>query len=185
MSRRTLLCCFAITIVVLDQVTKQLALTNLSMDFPRTVIDGLFNLVLVFNKGAAFGMFSTWSDGPRRLALLAVTVLAMFVIFRLVLKEVRGDTISTYAVVGILAGALGNLIDRLRFDAVVDFLDFYIGTYHWPAFNVADSAISVGVTLLLIRMLFGPKAAAENSPVIASVADTREVNPKHFINDPY
>ena len=86
------------------------------------------------------------------------------------MKEAKHDPVSQFALVGILSGAVGNLIDRYRFDSVVDFLDFYAARYHWPAFNVADSAISVGVCILLLRVLFakapdGQPAAVGDTPI--------------------
>ena len=112
-----------------------------------------FNLTLVFNPGAAFGMFADMADGVRQATLLGVTLLALFVVWH-IYKEVKGDSWSELALIAVLAGAIGNLIDRARFEAVVDFLDFYISSYHWPAFNIADSAICIGVGVLMLRMLF-------------------------------
>jgi len=142
-----------IVVLILDQFTKILALKSLNQESVLEVIPGLFNLTLVFNPGAAFGMFADLSDDTRRMTLLVVTALALGVVW-LIYKEIRGDRFSEFALAGILAGAIGNLIDRFRFDAVVDFLDFYISSYHWPAFNIADSAICIGVGVLMFRMLF-------------------------------
>ena len=97
-------------------------------------------------------MFANMGDDIRRITLLAVTIAALFVV-KLIHDEVKGDSWSEFALVGILSGAIGNFIDRFKYDAVVDFLDVYVGTYHWPAFNIADSAISVGVAILMLRML--------------------------------
>lgn len=143
-----------IFLVALDQLTKELILSRIRLGEVVSVIPNFFNLTLVYNPGAAFGMFSGLEDTTRRLMLVIVSVLALLVVVRFMFKEARDDVVSQYALVAVLSGALGNLIDRVRFDAVVDFLDFYWKTYHWPAFNVADSAISIGVTVLMIRMIF-------------------------------
>lgn len=142
-------------VLVMDQYTKLLATERLQPGNPEPVIDGLFNLTLVFNPGAAFGMFAGLGQPARHIALAAVTLVAFFVILRLALREMRGDRASLLALSAIFAGAVGNLIDRFRYDAVVDFLDFYWNAYHWPSFNVADSAISIGVAVVIIRMIFG------------------------------
>lgn len=146
-----------VTIVVLDQITKALALEYLTLGMPVEVIPGFFNFTLVFNPGAAFGIFSDLPDFYRRTLLIVVTLIAFVIIYKLLRHEVQGKPVLEAALVGVLAGALGNLIDRIRFDAVVDFFDFYVGHYHWPAFNIADSAISVGVVIVLIGMLFEKK----------------------------
>jgi signal peptidase II len=101
-------------------------------------------------------MFSTLPEGTRQLALGAVTVIAFAVIARLAISDAKGDRVSQTALTAIMAGAVGNLIDRFLHGAVVDFLDVYVGSYHWPSFNVADSAICLGVTLLLCRQIFSP-----------------------------
>lgn len=145
-----------LVVLVLDLWTKHLAQSNFSEGEVVEVIPDLFNLTLVYNPGAAFGLFSNLPDFWRRFVLLLVSSLALVVVFRFMLKEAKDDAWSQVALSGILAGAIGNILDRLRFDAVVDFLDFYWGSYHWPAFNVADSAISVGVFILIVRIIFAP-----------------------------
>jgi signal peptidase II len=146
-------------ILLADQYTKLLAVEHLRLGAPIQVLDGYFNFTLVYNKGAAFGMFSSWPDLYRRFALASVSLLAIIVVFRFVLHEAKGDSWSLKALAAVLAGAIGNIIDRFRLDAVVDFLDFYVGDYHWPAFNIADSAICIGVTLLVLRMVINPRHA--------------------------
>ena len=153
-----------------DQYTKQLALSTLDHG-SVSVIPGLFDLHLVMNPGAAFGLFANLPDEQRRIALLGVSVVALIVVVRLFLAEAKGDRLSLFALSGILSGAVGNIIDRFRFDAVVDFLDFYLGGSHWPAFNIADSAICVGVCVLILRLGFAPSktGAIVNAPVKSNV----------------
>lgn len=150
-----------ILILVCDQGTKYWADNNLAEGSPQAIIPNLFNLTLVYNPGAAFGMFSGLPDTVRRIVLLGVSVVALLVVLKLLITESKEDTYSQYALVGILAGAIGNIIDRFRFDRVVDFLDFYWNAYHWPAFNIADSAISIGVAVLIIRMSLAKRKSPE------------------------
>ena len=146
----------AVVILVLDLLTKHLALERLPPGRPVHVIDGFFSLTLVMNPGLAFGMLAGTPAGWRWLVALlsigALTVLA-FVGLRML---PTGGRFTPLALGLIFGGAVGNLIDRARFGAVVDFLDFYWRGYHWPAFNVADASISIGVVLLALRMLLAP-----------------------------
>ncbi len=146
-------------VLVLDQITKLIALYRLTTGVPVAVIDGLFSLTLVVNPGLAFGMLSETSVSWRWLVAL-LSIAALGILFFLAVRLMpTGGFLTALALGGIVGGALGNLIDRARFGGVVDFLDLYWRSYHWPAFNVADSAISVGVTLLAIRMVLVPGPA--------------------------
>lgn len=141
----------AILIVAFDQLTKWWVLADL-MDPPQIVaVTSFFNLVLVWNRGVSFGLFDSDSHwGPILLSALALAISAVLVVW---LRRV-GGRLPAVAIGMVLGGAVGNVIDRIRFGAVVDFLDFHAFGYHWPAFNVADSAISIGVGLLLYDGLF-------------------------------
>ena len=140
-------------ILLLDQVTKILALKHLTLGDPVPVLPGFFSLTLIMNPGVAFGMLATTPPGWRWVvALLSIGALAVLGVVGARLLPL-GGRLAELALGLIFGGAVGNLIDRARFGAVVDFLDFYWRGYHWPAFNVADSAVSVGVALLAIRML--------------------------------
>jgi signal peptidase II len=150
-----------LVVIVLDQATKIWIMNNFSMGEVMEIIPGFFNLTLVMNPGAAFGIFAGLPTITRRIVLGVVTVIAVILVVTLLRKEAKDDIYAQIGLYMILGGAFGNLIDRFRFDAVVDFLDVYVGTFHWPAFNVADSAISVGVTLLLVRFLFFKKEEGE------------------------
>ncbi|MEZ5847605.1 MAG: signal peptidase II [Geminicoccaceae bacterium] len=133
-----------------DQLTKALALDGLS---GRGVIEitSFFNLVLVWNTGVSFGMFSGSGD-LGRWALVAVALAVGIGLSVWFLRERRN--LPRVCITLILAGAVGNVIDRVRYGAVVDFLDFHAKGYHWPAFNIADCAIVVGAILLLMDGLF-------------------------------
>ena len=133
--------------VVLDQITKQMALENLT-PVPQSVIDGFFNLRLAFNPGVSFSMLTDMNiqNMPEILGLFAFVV-AVVIIHYLGKHKERMSYILGLAF--ILGGAVGNGIDRFMHGAVVDFLDFYYANWHWPTFNVADIAISLGVVIML------------------------------------
>ncbi len=150
----------SLVVVVLDQFTKWLASSNLEM-FSPVAVAPLFNLTLMHNAGAAFSFLSDaggWQRWFFTVLALGVSVLIVFWLRRLPSTE-KTTAISLTLILG---GALGNVIDRVRFGYVVDFLDVYVGTAHWPAFNVADSAITVGaVILVLTSWRGGPKSTAD------------------------
>jgi signal peptidase II len=150
-----------LVVFLLDQLTKEMVYGMFEIGESREVIKGYFNFTLVMNPGAAFGLFANLPSEIRRVVLGAVTLGAMSLVFILLRNEAKGDRMSQICLYLILGGALGNVIDRFRYDAVVDFLDVYYGTYHWPAFNIADSAISVGVCILLLRLGFFSKKKEE------------------------
>ena len=139
----------AAAIVLVDQITKWAVLGYFASRFPRVEITDFFNLVLVFNKGAAFSMFADAAGWQT--PLLAAFALAAAAIVSVLIVRNPGRGLLCFGLALILGGALGNLIDRLRFGHVVDFLDFHALGWHWPAFNVADSAISVGAVILILE----------------------------------
>ena len=140
----------AAAVVVADQLTKAWILDNFVLYESRTIIPGFFNLTSIRNTGAAFGLLAG-SDGAWRPWFFGgIAVAALVAISFLFNHYSQKGRIFVYSLACIAGGAVGNLIDRIRFGSVVDFLDFYIGRYHWPAFNVADSAIVVGVGLFLL-----------------------------------
>ena len=152
----------SVLVIVLDQFTKHVALVELQPYQPQTVIPGLLNWTLAFNPGAAFS-FLAGEDGWQRwlFTALAIGVSAMLAFW--LSRMPRGDWRNAAAFALIIGGALGNLIDRLRFGHVTDFVQVYWGAWSFPAFNVADSAISVGaVMLVLFGFFLGGKAAAKD-----------------------
>jgi signal peptidase II len=141
-------------VLVLDQATKWAALAWLDPVQPIGVTP-FFNLVLVWNPGISFGLLrEAGAMGPWLVTLLAVVISVALVVW--LARETR--LVARLALALILGGATGNIIDRLRFGAVVDFLDFHAFGYHWPAFNLADSAIVVGAAVLLLDSLLGDRA---------------------------
>jgi signal peptidase II len=143
----------AASVIAIDQLTKAVITEKLFMYGTHKVIDGFFNLVYVMNPGAAFGFLSRTPELFRYSFFIGITVLAMLLIIYYLVKSGNEKAIITLSLALIFGGAVGNLIDRIRFGAVVDFLDFYIGNWHWPAFNAADSAITVGAALMLWEMI--------------------------------
>jgi signal peptidase II len=147
--------------VLLDQVTKYLVMRHMRLYDSVTVIPGFFNLTYVRNKGAAFGILAGAQGTWRTVFFVVISLAALTALLFLIRKTGERLAITAYAL--ICGGALGNLIDRLRFGEVVDFVEWYYRSFHWPAFNVADSAITVGVGLLLIDMLFFQDKKAQSS----------------------
>jgi signal peptidase II len=140
-------------IVALDQIAKAVALDRLPLGVPVAIVDGLLSLTLVLNPGLAFGLLgsipSAWRWVVAALSLVALAVLA-----RVALRVLpAGGSLGRLSIGLIFGGAVGNLVDRARFGAVVDFVDVHWRGWHWPAFNVADSAITVGVALLALRLM--------------------------------
>lgn len=134
-------------IYILDQATKIYIMESMYYGEVSTVIDGFFYIVYYLNKGAAFGIFSTWGVSGK-VMLSLVSTIAFFILFYMLIKTKDDEklTATTYALIA--GGAVGNLYDRALREGVVDFLEFCIGGKCWPAFNVADSCITVGVCLL-------------------------------------
>ncbi|MGB5218312.1 MAG: signal peptidase II [Smithella sp.] len=153
----------AAVIVFLDQLTKVAIVKNFFLHESKPVIDGLFNIVYVMNPGAAFGFLAGASETFRYIFFIGITVLVIALIIYYLVKSTLQNIIYITSLTLIFGGAVGNLIDRIRFGAVVDFLDVYIGTAHWPAFNVADSAITAGAVLMIWGMITQHKKETASS----------------------
>jgi len=155
----------AAVIIILDIWTKQLVLARIRLHEAIPVIPDFFQLVHVRNTGAAFGLGANASSKfvPILLNTGAIAVFCVVVVYAL--RTAVTDRLLQTGLHLILGGAIGNLLDRFRFGYVVDFLDVYIGRHHWPAFNVADSAICIGIALLFLDMRKKPEpeAAAETA----------------------
>ena len=143
-------------LVVLDQLSKLAVLQWLA---PGRVVEvtPFFNFVLVYNPGAAFSLLAQAPGWQRGLFIAIALVASAWIVF--LLRRHWRETLFSFALALILGGAVGNLIDRVVYGAVVDFLDFHAAGWHWPAFNVADSAISVGAVLLVWDGFFGRRPA--------------------------
>ncbi len=145
-----------LAIVLLDQISKYVVLKSVRLHESVPVVAGFFNLVHTRNRGMAFGLMNRPDINFGFYFLVAATfiavILLLFWLFKL--RDNKYGNRITFGLSLILGGALGNLFDRLRFREVIDFLDFYIGAYHWPAFNIADSAITVGTFWVVISLFF-------------------------------
>jgi signal peptidase II len=142
----------AVVVTVLDQLTKAAVLHHFAEGNlgDRETITPFFNLALTYNRGISFGLF----NGAAGINALVFSAAAAIIVAVLVYWLSRASSPLLAVAIGfIIGGAVGNVIDRLRLGAVVDFLDFHIGTLHWPAFNFADSAICIGVAVMLVDSL--------------------------------
>ncbi len=148
----------AFAVIVLDQATKFLIAGAIGYYESIPIISGFFNLVHVRNRGMAFGLMNRPDTGIALYFLIAVTIIAvlLIIIWSVRLKDEERGLLFGLSL--ILGGAVGNLIDRIRLKEVIDFLDVCVGSYHWPAFNVADSAITVGAVWIAVYIVFFSRA---------------------------
>ncbi|MCX7816542.1 MAG: signal peptidase II [Syntrophales bacterium] len=144
-----------IVVLICDQLTKYLIYISIDLNHTVTVLPGFFNITHVRNPGAAFGFLAEAPHFLRYTFFTGVSIAAILLILYYLKLQQTNDTLTVLSLSLILAGALGNMIDRVRFGEVIDFMDFHIGNAHWPAFNVADSAISIGAFLLFISLVKG------------------------------
>lgn len=139
-------------IIILDQWSKHYILENFRLGQTLEIIEGLFSFTYVRNPGAAFGMMNTWDPVYRIPFFIAVPIIALVAIVYVFKNLDNRDVLLASALTSVIGGAIGNLIDRVRFQYVVDFIDIYHKDIHFWTFNIADSAISVGVCLLIIDL---------------------------------
>ena len=137
------------TVITADRISKMIVPHFMDLHHSIPVIPNLFNFTYVRNKGGAFGILATWDSPMRRGFFIFASIAAIALLFFLYRQAASGSSRIlrlSFALIG--GGAIGNLFDRAVSGQVVDFLDFYLGTWHWPAFNIADSAILVGAVIL-------------------------------------
>ena len=144
----------ALAVILLDQISKLAVKNSLQIHESIPIINGFFNLVHVRNKGMAFGFMNRPDINYGVYFLIAASIAAIIFLTIWFFKLKQRENLTIFALSLILGGAVGNLIDRVRFGEVIDFADFHVGQYHWPAFNVADSAITVGAGLIAITLFF-------------------------------
>ena len=163
-AKATMFVCVATAVILLDQWTKWIIYSRFRWGESLDVIQNFFAITYVRNKGAAFGMLHKAPEYFRDPFFIIVPMAALAVIILLFVRLDERQKLAATALSLITGGAIGNLIDRLRFGYVVDFLDFHWKeVYHWPAFNVADSCIVVGVGIMLIQSFTETKAGSEPS----------------------
>jgi signal peptidase II len=142
-------------LLALDQVSKLVINQYVPLHQSSEVIAGFFNIVHVQNRGAAFGLLAHIPGAAHIFLITSLIAIALILVYFRWIKE--GEVWTPICLSLILTGAVGNLIDRFRLGSVIDFLDFYYQGWHWPAFNVADSSITIGVILLALKILWGEK----------------------------
>ena len=155
--RYLLLALLAGAIVGIDQATKLSIVQSMRLNESIPIVPNLFSLTYIRNPGAAFGLLAGSSDAFRMVFFGVTSLFALALLGTILFRLPKKDWMGQLSIAGILGGAVGNLIDRLRYGEVIDFLDVYVDSYHWPAFNVADSAISIGVVFLIIHFAFEKK----------------------------
>ncbi|MCX5725398.1 MAG: signal peptidase II [Nitrospirae bacterium] len=158
--RYALLALLAGTIIVIDQVTKLFIMQAMRLHESIPIVQDFFSLTYIRNPGAAFGLLAGSSNAFRMVFFGVSSLIALGLLGTILFRLPEKDWVGQLSIAGVLGGAIGNLIDRLRYGEVIDFLDVYVNSYHWPAFNVADSAISVGVVFLIIHFAFEKKDEA-------------------------
>lgn len=142
-------------VIIADQFTKFIILRDVGLHAAIPVIPGFFHITHVQNPGGAFGFLANQSALVRGILFLAVSTMAVGLVVWFYHKTPATHRWLAAGFALIFGGAIGNLIDRVRLGRVVDFLDFFIGRWHWPAFNVADSAITIGITIFVIHVIAG------------------------------
>ena len=159
MNRYTLASIWATVTVALDQITKLLVIHVMEPWTGEKVIPGFFNLVHVLNKGAAWGFLDDEDIDWQRPMFVAISLIAILVISYMLKSTQENDKWMISGLGMIAGGAVGNAIDRIWLGTVIDFLDFYVGSYHWPAFNIADSALTIGAGCIILSMFLNRNAA--------------------------
>ncbi|MFQ5596532.1 MAG: signal peptidase II [Nitrospiria bacterium] len=149
------------TIILLDQITKSLVQSQFELHESMIVIDGFFALTYIQNPGAAFGFMAEQGAAFRGVFFTIISIIALILLSVIFRQTPNEDTLALIAVSLLFGGAIGNMIDRIRLGKVVDFLDFFIGRHHWPAFNVADSSITVGVSLMMFHLFLQKKQVTQ------------------------
>jgi len=159
--RLSLLAVVTVATLILDQWTKYLVHSTFKWGESVHLIPGFFSLTYVRNTGAAFGLMHKAPAWFREPFFIVVPIVALFIILSILAALPKGQKAGAIGLSMVFAGAVGNLIDRLRLGYVIDFLDFYLGSAHWPAFNVADMCIVGGVTLLFILSITAEMGTAQ------------------------
>jgi signal peptidase II len=164
MPRHWLGLALALGVVVLDRITKLWIQSNVNLYDTHTVIPGFFNIVHGENHGMAFGLGNDGATVFTRLFLIAISLGVLAVLGYAVWKGRRGQNGDSWALFLVVGGAFGNLYDRILYGSVTDFLDVYVGSYHWPTFNIADMGVSIGAVLLILHAL---KEDRRRKPLVA------------------
>jgi signal peptidase II len=161
-------------VVALDQMTKALVNDFMTLHESRTIVEGLVRLTYVQNRGAAFGILSEAGLPYQSVLFSAVSLLALLAIALYAWRMPVHSRLPQTALALVMGGAVGNLLDRARLGYVIDYVDVYWGAHHWPAFNVADSAITIGVALLVLDILRSPQVEESKAEIAVQPATPAE-----------
>jgi signal peptidase II len=154
----------ALTIILLDQASKLLIQTTIPLGYSITLIPDFFAIVHVLNPGAAFGLLAAQAAGVRNPFFIGISLLAIGFILYYRHRRLDDHPLASLGLSLILGGAVGNLTDRLRIGMVIDFIDVHYYQYHWPAFNVADSGITIGVSLMILTLILDERRGRHRGP---------------------
>ena len=154
------------TMIVLDQYTKFMVVLNIPLNYSVAVIDGIFNLTHIRNSGVAFGLFADQQSEYKALMFITISTIAIMAILVIFHQNPKEKKLVQTALILIFSGAIGNLIDRTLHGEVIDFVDVVINGYHFPAFNVADSCITIGVFFMGIDLFFGKSGPDSSAKLV-------------------
>jgi len=154
MGKYKILVIISFLVIVFDQISKAIIVKLIMPYTSKIIIPGVFNITHIYNPGGAFGFMAGQSTLVRTILFLVVSTIAIGFIFYFYKNTPKTHPVLASGFALIFGGTIGNMIDRIRLGTVVDFLDFYIKGLHWPAFNIADSAISVGMAIFLFHLVF-------------------------------
>ena len=154
-------------LIVIDQYTKFMVTLHIPINYSVKVVEGFFNLTHIRNSGVAFGIFSDQNSELKPYLLIFVSIIAIIAILIIFHQTGKNKKIVQIGLILVFSGAIGNLIDRVLHKEVIDFIDFFIDNQHWPAFNIADSCITIGVMFMLTDMLVGdgPSKISNNNSI--------------------
>jgi len=149
-------------VVLCDQITKAIILDRFTLYQSMVVLPGIFNLTYTLNPGGAFGFLAGYSPVWRHALFIVAASLATGLVLYFYINTPKSKPLLAFGLALIFGGAIGNLIDRVRLGKVIDFLDFYIKDMHWPVFNIADSAVSIGVVIFIYHLIIKEKGSGDN-----------------------
>jgi len=149
---------FILLVLTADQLTKLWITRTVPLSVSKKIIPGFFNLTHIHNRGAIFGFLGQSRNSVVFYFLMAASLVALFLVIYYFFKTPPAEKLMILSLSLILAGALGNLIDRVFRTYVIDFLDFYVNNWHWPSFNIADASVSIGAVGLILLFIFKKKA---------------------------
>jgi signal peptidase II len=153
-------------LIVIDQYTKFMVTLHIPLNYSIKVVEGFFNLTHIRNSGVAFGIFSGQQSELKPYLLIFVSVVAIVAILAIFHQTAKEKRFVRTGLILIFSGAIGNLIDRVIHKEVIDFIDLFVENQHWPAFNVADSCITIGVLFMAVDMFVGDKPSSPSADTV-------------------